>query len=195
LNGSWDENYGQNAQQNGLNIPLNLSSDTSIKFYYDHETHWITDNVNSTIATAPGSYQDEIGCPGDWQPDCLQSWLQDPDGNGVFEFSTDQIPPGSYEVKVAHNESRDLNFGAGDVQNGPNIPFAVVANGSTVTFSYILSTHILTVNVKAPGHNPDNKVEYYGLGIIPMIRSTVSHLAQLLRVVRWSFASVFITMM
>src|SRR3990172_1469079 len=37
LNGTWDENYGANAQPNGANIGLNLASATSVKFYYDHK--------------------------------------------------------------------------------------------------------------------------------------------------------------
>ncbi len=41
----------------------------TVKFYYDHKTHWITDNVNSVIAIAPGSFQSELGCPGDWEPE------------------------------------------------------------------------------------------------------------------------------
>jgi len=87
LNDSWDENYGLNAQRDGPNIPLDLGSPTSVKFYYDHKSHWITDNVGSTIAVAAGSFQAELGCPGDWQPDCLRSWLQDPDGDGTYTFT------------------------------------------------------------------------------------------------------------
>ena len=55
VNDSWDENYGANAVQGGGNIPLNLSDATDVKFYYSHETHWITDNFNSVIATAAAS--------------------------------------------------------------------------------------------------------------------------------------------
>ena len=88
LNDSWDESYGKNGTAD--NIPLTLSAGTSIKFYYDHKSHWITDNKNSRIATAPGSYQSEIGCPGDWQPDCLRSWLQDPDGDGTLHILDDR---------------------------------------------------------------------------------------------------------
>ena len=110
LNDLWDENYGANAQLNGANIALALGAATDVKFYYDHDTHWVTDNVNSTIATAAGSFQSALGCPGDWQPDCLQSWLQDPDGDGVYEFSTDAIPAGSYEFKVALDEAWDTSL-------------------------------------------------------------------------------------
>ena len=58
----------------------------TVKFYYAHGTHWVADNVNTVIATVPGSFQSELGCPGDWQPDCLRSWLQDPDGDGIYSF-------------------------------------------------------------------------------------------------------------
>ena len=62
---------------------------------------WVTDDVNTPIATVPGSYQDELGCPGEWAPDCLRAWLQDPDGDGLFVFQTDAVPAGEYEAKVA----------------------------------------------------------------------------------------------
>src|SRR6266498_4859731 len=101
LNNSWDENYGLHAAAGGANIPLNLGANASVKFYYDHKSHWITDNQNSVIAVAPGSFQSELGCPDDWQPDCLRSWLQDPDGDGIYSFETTVIPAGSYEAKVA----------------------------------------------------------------------------------------------
>ena len=46
----------------------------------------------STIAVAPGSFQSELGCPGDWDPSCLRSWLQDPDGDGTYTFATTVSP-------------------------------------------------------------------------------------------------------
>jgi pullulanase/glycogen debranching enzyme len=148
LNDSWDENYGANAEPNGPNIPLSLDADTDVKFYYSHATHWVIDNVNATIATVPGSFQDEIGCPGDWQPDCLRSWLQDPDGDGIYSFSTSDIPPGSYEAKVAIDESWDENYGAGGEQNGANIAFTVEP-GQIVRFDYDPVSHVLTISYAA----------------------------------------------
>jgi hypothetical protein len=109
LNGTWSENYGANAARDGANIPLNLIAARAVKFYYDHKSHWITDNVGSAIATAPGSFQSELGCPGDWDPSCLRSWLQDPDGDGIYTFATRRLPPGDYEVKVAIDEDWTLN--------------------------------------------------------------------------------------
>jgi glycosidase len=149
LNDSWDENYGANAEQNGANIALPLGADTDVKFYYSHETHWITDNQNSVIATAPGSFQSELGCSGDWDPGCLRSWLQDPDGDGIYSFHTTALPAGDYEVKVTINESWAENYGAGGVPGGANIPFSVGVD-EIVTFEYDPATHILTITSAPP---------------------------------------------
>ena len=99
----------------------------------------------------PGSFQSELGCPGDWQPDCLRSWLQDPDGDGTYAFTTRSLPAGDYEAKVAHDESWDVNYGAGGVANGPNIPFSVPDADVPVTFSYDAGTHVLTISVEGGG--------------------------------------------
>ncbi|MDX1521475.1 MAG: alpha-amylase family glycosyl hydrolase, partial [Anaerolineae bacterium] len=147
LNDSWDENYGLNAQRDGPNIPLALGDATTVKFYYDDKTHWITDNQNSVIATVPGSFQSELGCTDDWDPRCLRSWLQDPDGNGTYSFTTDGLPGGNYEAKVAINESWDENYGAGGVRGGDNIPFSVPKDGDVVTFAYNPVSHILSIRV------------------------------------------------
>src|SRR5262245_44246105 len=110
INDDWIESYGLHAGPD--NIPLNLPSAASVKFYYDHKSHWITDNVGSTIAVAPGSFQSELGCAGDWDPGCLRSWLQDVDGDGIYTFETTALPADTYEGKVAINESWDENYGA-----------------------------------------------------------------------------------
>jgi hypothetical protein len=55
LNDAWDESYGLHT--GGANIPLNLPAAADVKFYYDHKSHWITDNKSSVIAVAPGDFQ------------------------------------------------------------------------------------------------------------------------------------------
>jgi glucoamylase len=147
LNDSWDENYGLHAQPGGSNIPLHLGAPEDVKFYYDHKTHWVTDRVGSTIAVVAGDFQSELGCSGDWQPDCLRSWLEDPDGDGTYTFQTDALPAGSYEAKVALNEGWDVNYGQGGVPGGANIAFSVPAPNTTVTFSWDSTTHVLTIDV------------------------------------------------
>jgi hypothetical protein len=149
LNNSLDENYGVNATRNGASIALALTDPTSVKFYYDHETHWVADSVTSAIAVAPGSFQSELGCAGDWQPDCLRSWLQDPDGDGTYRMSTTAIPGGAYEFKVALNETWDVNYGQGGVSGGPNVAFEVPDGGATVTFEWDAATKVPAVHVTA----------------------------------------------
>ncbi len=146
LNGTWDVNYGLNALPGGANIPLSLAEDTSVKFIYSNTTHWVTDSVNSLIANVPGSFQSEIGCPGDWAPDCLRTLLQDPDGDGVYVYATSTIPPGAYEAKVALNESWDLNYGAEGAPGGANIAFTVAEEGTLTEFSFDTSTNILSID-------------------------------------------------
>jgi maltose/maltodextrin transport system substrate-binding protein/arabinogalactan oligomer/maltooligosaccharide transport system substrate-binding protein len=148
LNGTWDENYGAGGEQDGANVTLSLAEDTHVFFFYDPVTHYVTDSVNSLIVTAPGSYQAAIGCAGDWAPDCLLSWLEDADGDGVYTLTTTTIPAGDYEVKAALNQSWDENYGAEGERDGANIPFNVPADGASVTFSYDSATNLLTVTVE-----------------------------------------------
>ena len=148
LNGTWDVNYGLHAAQNGPNIPLATStSPQGVTFFYDHKTHWVTDNLRSIIATVPGSFQSEIGCSGDWDPSCFRSWLQDINDTSIYSFSTGAISAGSYEAKVALNGSWDVNYGQGGVQNGPNIAFTVPVSGIDVVFQWNSTTKDLRVVV------------------------------------------------
>jgi glycosidase len=158
LNDNWDESYGLNG--GGDNIPLGLATAADVKFYYDHKSHWVTNNRSSVIAVAPGSFQSELGCSGDWDPSCLRSWLQDLDGDGIYTFETTALPQGSYESKVAINESWDENYGQGGVPGGANISFSVPSDNAKVVFRYNAGTHVLSIST---GHAHDNNVEWDGL--------------------------------
>ena len=130
---------------NGSNIPLVQPVTGPVKFYYDDKTHWATDRVSSIIATVAGSFQSELGCPADWDPGCLRSWLQDVDGDGIYTFETSALPAGDFEAKVAINEDWTENYGQGGVPNGANISFSVPASGSLMVFQYDSTTHVLTI--------------------------------------------------
>ena len=152
LNDTWDENYGANAAPGGANIGLALGAGTDVKFYYDHKSHWVTDDVNSTIATDACNYQSEPGCPDDWQPWCLRSWMQDIDGDGVYTFGTDLLPAGDYEFKVALGEAWDTSF------PGSNIAFTVASPGDPVAFTYDSATDEVTVSVEGGGLEPGDEL-------------------------------------
>jgi glycosidase len=167
INDSWTENYGASGVENGANVALNLGATTSVKFFYDENTHWLTDNVGSRIVTAAGSFQSELGCGGgtvDWAPDCLRSWLQDADGDGTYSFTTTALPAGSYETKATINEDWTENYGAAGASNGPNITFNVASDNASVTFSFVSSTNTLTVQTAAPGASHDNNIFWDDLG-------------------------------
>ena len=151
---SWDENYGDRGVPGGGNIPLRAPGG-QVSFFYDDATHHITTDAQGPIVTAAGSFQDELGCPGDWAPDCMAAWLQDIDSDGTYTFSTTELPAGSYEVKVTHGLSWDENYGAGGAKNGANIGFDVPSDGVQVQFSYDVASHVLTVSSRAAGPTPD----------------------------------------
>jgi hypothetical protein len=144
LNDSFVENYGANATLSGPNIPLSLGAPTSVKFFYDDKSHWVADNVNSVIASLVGDFQSELGCSGDFDPGCLRSWLQDPDGDGIYQFVTSGLPAGSYDLLVAHNETFGEYYGAGGTLFGSQIPFSV-SDSTTTCFSYDPQTHGLEI--------------------------------------------------
>ncbi|HRL13711.1 MAG TPA: hypothetical protein PKX07_17660, partial [Aggregatilineales bacterium] len=67
LNSSMDVSYGAKAEAGGANIALALADDTSVTFYFDAKTGYVTDSVNtSEFIVAVGSFQDELGCAADF---------------------------------------------------------------------------------------------------------------------------------
>ncbi|GAA3688454.1 hypothetical protein GCM10022399_00030 [Terrabacter ginsenosidimutans] len=149
INKSWDENYGVGGGKGAGNIPYSAPGGKPVTFYYDHRTHWVTSDAQGPIITAPGSFQSELGCPGDWAPDCMRSWLQDPDGDGTYAFTTDQIPAGSYEFKVA------VGLGWNEAYPANNVAFSVPSDGVLTTITYKASTHEVSVKTSKAGAAPD----------------------------------------
>ncbi|HLT84575.1 MAG TPA: pullulanase-type alpha-1,6-glucosidase [Phototrophicaceae bacterium] len=148
VGGSWDVNYGAGGVPGGDNVAYTHEGGP-ITFFYDPVTHYFSSTAEGPVVTLPGSFQSQVGCPGDWQPDCLATWMTDPDGDGTYEWSTTALAAGSYETKVAHGRSWGENYGADGVRDGANIPFTTDA-GKLVSFSYDLETHVLTVTVEDP---------------------------------------------
>lgn len=149
LNGDWTVNYGANGVQDGPNVTYTTDGTAPVTFYWDPRTKVFSSTAEGPIVTLPGNLQSELGCPGDWAPDCMATFAQDGDKDGVYEFATDQLPTGNYELKVAHGLSWDENYGADGVRNGANIAFSAT-EGKLVTFRYTLATHVLEVVVADP---------------------------------------------
>ncbi len=154
INGNWDENYGTGGVRNGGNVEITVpAGGASVTFWYDHRTHWVTSSLENRLVVAVGDFQSEMGCAADWDPACMRSWLQDPDGDGVFTLATVQVPAGSYAFKVALDGTWDESYGAGG--GGDNVPFTVPVDGSVTTFGWASATKVPSVGVAPPPARPD----------------------------------------
>ncbi len=69
----------------------------------------------------PGNHNSEIGCPGDWMPDCDKAQLSLDPKDQVWK-GTVTPDAGDYEYKAAIDKSWDENYGKGGVAGGANIP-------------------------------------------------------------------------
>ncbi len=82
--------------------------------------------------TLAGSLQSELGCPGDWQPECATSHLEGK-GNGVWRAQF-AVPAGSYAYKLALNDGWTEAYPASDKA-------IAVAASDPVRFYYDHKTH------------------------------------------------------
>src|SRR5436190_9308217 len=82
----------------------------------------------------PGTFQSELGCTGDWSPDCDNTALVYNSSTGLWTGSF-KIPAGCQQYKVTIDGSWDINYGENGLQNGPNINLYVPVETLT-TFTY-----------------------------------------------------------
>ncbi len=85
--------------------------------------------------TVAGSLQSELGCPGDWDPACAATHLTFDTSDGQWH-GTFTLPAGSYEWKVAIDDSWTLNYGAGGAAGGGNLVLTVPEGGGSYTFTW-----------------------------------------------------------
>ena len=93
--------------------------------------------------TVAGTFNSEVGCLSDWQQNCAAAHLTPDPLTGLWS-RTFQLPAGTWEYKVAHDDSWDVNFGAEGVRGGGNI--ALTTTGGAVTFTYDPRTHRVTTS-------------------------------------------------
>ncbi|GAA1780226.1 hypothetical protein GCM10009795_028080 [Nocardioides hankookensis] len=94
--------------------------------------------------TVAGSLQSELGCPGDWQPDCAATHLAFDTSDGLWH-ATFALPAGSYEWKVAVDDSWDENYGAGGAAGGGNLALTVPDGGGSYVFTWDQASHVPSV--------------------------------------------------
>lgn len=138
INRSWDENYGAGGNRNGSDIFYGTDGG-EVDFYFDYRTKWVTNTELDPILVATGSFQSEMGCPADGDAECMRSWLQDPDRDGTYSFTTIDIPAGTYSVSVG--------------AKGP-VEFTV-PEGFATTISYQNASGAISVDTFAPDFGPD----------------------------------------
>ncbi len=100
-----------------------------------------------SVVALVGSLQQELGCPGDWQPECPQTRLTPVAGSPDLWQATFDVPAGAYAYKVALNNSWDENYGANGAAGGADIPLR--APGGSVTFTYDHSTQVISDDAPA----------------------------------------------
>ena len=95
--------------------------------------------INFALQTAPpekvviaGTHQSELGCSGDWQPDCDKTALvydaEDDVWQGTFEIQPKNDQDGKgMRYKAALNGSWGENYGQKAQQGGADIPLVVDA--------------------------------------------------------------------
>ena len=147
------------AESSTLNrYQLYLPEATDVILKFDPVTNLIISDYEDlcppAIVNIPGSFQSELGClpnfyNGDWEPACDATRLVYDPVSKLF-IGTFNIPAGSFEYKIAYNNSWEENYGLDGIHYGANIPLEL-CEPSKVTFSYNYKTHLvdLTFNPTA----------------------------------------------
>ncbi|MCB9319285.1 MAG: cadherin-like domain-containing protein [Lewinellaceae bacterium] len=126
INDGWIENYGLNCVLNGANISFTASANTMVYVAFDYNTKCTVISSQPASVTVGGSFQSDLGCPGDWDPACSITHLQFDAVNQVWYGDFDGIPAGYYEYKFAINDSWTENYGLNCVQGGANLAFTLL---------------------------------------------------------------------
>lgn len=159
LDGAWNESYGfssytnpDGAQNNG-NIQLTLSEDAAVTFYYNDDTHKIADSTYYTpiavdkLPRAVGSFQSEIGDPGDWDPAGAGAIMGDADFDQVYTVTKD-VPQGTYEYKIVLGTAWTDPAYPGDNKT------LSLSQALPVTFKYNAGNHDVSADFTVPA-DPD----------------------------------------
>jgi pullulanase len=164
LNGNWDVSYGFGNYTNptgasqGGNIKITLAAETSVTFYYNHNTLKIADSTYYTPLAADklprvvGSLQTKIGDSADWDPAGAKAIMNDDDFDSVYSI-TKNIVAGNYEYKIVLGTTWD-----DAAYPGSNAQLSLPQE-LPVTFKYNLKDNRVSADFTVPAPPPsDNTV-------------------------------------
>jgi len=97
------------------------------------------------MVNLPGSYQDQVGCGGQWDPACEKTGMVKGD-DGLYTLTV-SLKAGDYEFKVAMDGAWTVNYGSDGAQDGPNYKITLPADGE-VTFTYNPETKLVETTIK-----------------------------------------------
>jgi pullulanase-type alpha-1,6-glucosidase len=100
------------------------------------------------FVSIPGTIQSQLGCSGDWQPDCENTFLTFDEEDGIWQGEF-VLPAGEYEYKVAINQSWDENYGGLADPGGSNVLMTVAEDDTAVRFYYDHATHWVADSVNS----------------------------------------------
>ncbi len=155
INGSWDENYGAFGVPGGDNIKLDLKEETTITFYYNDDTHGVTDSRYYTPLTEDkrprlaGNIQPAIHAGDEWSPGTSTAKFYDDNFDNVYTYTT-IVPKGKYEYKVV------LGNDWGEEYPGQNEKLNVLED-TEITFFFNNETKEVSTNYSPDGS--DNRIE------------------------------------
>ena len=112
-----------------------------VHFSYDPITHYVSlterPREQPEAVTIVGSFQSELGCPGDWLPGCDKTSMEYNELYGIWTDTLD-IPAGHWEYKITINNSWNENYGLYKQADGLNIPLDLCYPSRVVFIYHIL---------------------------------------------------------
>lgn len=177
LNNNWATNYGKWGSPSGPNYILSLPvKSDSVHFTFDPYSNLVNSTYNSNVCqpntvVIAGSFQSELGCSGDWQPDCDKSRLEYDPSSGTW-VDTFSIPAGKWEYKITIDNSWAENYGLYGIRGGENIPLEL-CYPAKVVFHYYHEYHwsyteVITNGICLTKFYDPNTNNYYDEGELPM---------------------------
>ncbi len=130
------------AVAGGANIPLSLGADRTVKFYYDHDTHWVTDNVAlASSRSPPAASRASSAAPATGSRAASAPGSRTPMATASTPSTTTRSLPAAYEAQGRDQRGlgRELRPGR-RARAAPTSPSPSRPTGAKVVFRYVAAT-------------------------------------------------------